>query len=916
MNFLYFITIYPIELAFLALFKLFSHFTGSFGVGILMLSVFTTILYVPLKHMAANLHRKEQLAGEIMGPQLAQIKATLHGAERQAAVNRLYYRYAYHPLLAMRSSVGVLIQVPFLIAAYNMIHGFGPLAGHSFGFLADLSQPDALLGSVNLLPFVMTAVNLVAVWTTPGFTKRDLGQAAFVAALFLMLLYGSPSALLVYWTSNNALYFVGNMLHRSKGFAELGQRTRKALARFEAWANPVTVALAFLTAFALFVYFPCMTYLRNLNEFNFDGLGLMLGLIGPFLVTLVAAYLALRALSIALPQHKARWFSAEATATVGHAALLALMFASLLEGILLSRGLHILNGEGGLFDSTPRLLLDLAAWALIVGLAVRFKKFVFDQMPLLMGVAALAMVIGLADAYQSKGEKIPPSLTAEDVLKAMAFNQDKNVIIISVDTLPTETTMKILGERPELAAEFTGFTLFQNDLYAGGGTNYAIPQMLRGKVYREGDFVDFVQGVISDGSSLPNVAAARGYDAFISTGMPGYNFIEEDGAFKELEGVRNFNFNAYEFKQFVFRFVPYAAKKLLNEELSAPPKERIDKSLESAAMDHNAQSVFKYMVASASRQSDRPTLHFHHYMGVHRPYRHDESGVNTIVGDERYSNAGLKKASTWELKCLAQYLDFLREQGLYDSSLIVITADHGQYDETIQEFAFPLLMVKPAEAQGSLDYSPAPTSNAYLVSLFDALDSGQSLAQWEESLPETRTCFEPPNQYYPTVTGVDKHALDFGKAEPIPGFWRANILALGHKYPLSPSMVPLGVEVAKPYSFSGFYLYLTLIGFSPDAEGEGVMTFLTEAKDRRVTVRLTVSVDGTSDVVKTEPFFPLTLRDVATGETLFSGDLHESKKEIVLPGVAVNGEGKFTLGFSTRPGSTQSHLRLRWVEVE
>ncbi len=128
--------------------------------------------------------------------------------------------------MAKRSSVGILLQVPFLCAAYYMIGSFGPIRALAWGIIPDLSRPDGLLGGFNALPLLMTLCNLGALYTASGFGRRDRLQGVVVAALFLALLYAAPSALLIYWTGNNALMLLGNVWQRlvPEKFAGLARR--------------------------------------------------------------------------------------------------------------------------------------------------------------------------------------------------------------------------------------------------------------------------------------------------------------------------------------------------------------------------------------------------------------------------------------------------------------------------------------------------------------------------------------------------------------------------------------------------------------------------------------------------------------------------------------------------------------------
>ena len=68
--------------------------------------------------------------------------------------------------MAFRSSFGLLIQIPFFIAAYVFLSNLSALRGEHFLFIRDMGAEDALfrIGNfpVNVLPIAMTLINIVA----------------------------------------------------------------------------------------------------------------------------------------------------------------------------------------------------------------------------------------------------------------------------------------------------------------------------------------------------------------------------------------------------------------------------------------------------------------------------------------------------------------------------------------------------------------------------------------------------------------------------------------------------------------------------------------------------------------------------------------------------------------------------------
>ena len=199
-----------------------------FGWGIVMLSVICSALMIPLMHLVAGAVRREADYQSVILPQVADIRKRYEDElERHRHLQRLYRRYGYSPLSAIKKAFPLFVQVPFLLLTYFMLKDTAELRGVPFLFLRDLGRPDALLSTigVNLLPFAMTAVNLVTVFATPGFAPHDQAQAVGISLLFFVLLFSAPSALLLYWTLNNLITLARTLVaHRGEGARLLGSR--------------------------------------------------------------------------------------------------------------------------------------------------------------------------------------------------------------------------------------------------------------------------------------------------------------------------------------------------------------------------------------------------------------------------------------------------------------------------------------------------------------------------------------------------------------------------------------------------------------------------------------------------------------------------------------------------------------------
>ncbi len=205
---------------------------GSYGAALICMSIVVNLLLLPLYHLAETWQESERRVQHDMHAYLEHIKATFKGRERFMLISALYRIHGYHPVYAVRTSFGFLIQVPFFFAAYHFLSHYGPLNGASFWIFHNLAEPDALLHvaglDINVLPWAMTVINIVsALVYTNRLSSRDKIQLYVVAAIFLVLLYTAPSGLVFYWTCNNIFSLLKNMVYEELGIFSHGESGQK-----------------------------------------------------------------------------------------------------------------------------------------------------------------------------------------------------------------------------------------------------------------------------------------------------------------------------------------------------------------------------------------------------------------------------------------------------------------------------------------------------------------------------------------------------------------------------------------------------------------------------------------------------------------------------------------------------------------
>lgn len=221
------LVIAPIETLIDYLFSFILNRMSNVGIigAIFGVSVFVNFLALPLYNVAEAIQKRERETVKKLAARVAKIKKAFRSDERFMMLQTYYRQNNYHPLYALRSSLSILIEIPFFIAAYHYLSHSEILNGASFGFIKNLGKADGLLKihagghsfAVNVLPLVMTAINIASSFIyTKDATKGEKAQLYILSLIFLVLLYNSPSGLVIYWILNNAFSFAKNIVSRMK----------------------------------------------------------------------------------------------------------------------------------------------------------------------------------------------------------------------------------------------------------------------------------------------------------------------------------------------------------------------------------------------------------------------------------------------------------------------------------------------------------------------------------------------------------------------------------------------------------------------------------------------------------------------------------------------------------------------------
>jgi membrane protein insertase Oxa1/YidC/SpoIIIJ len=184
------------------------------GWRLVAFGVTVNLLLAPVYHQMEVHSRRTRAARDAAAREAERLKRHFKGRERYFYVRTAYRQHGYRPLAAALGSADLFVQILVFATVYRFVSNMPELQGAPFGPITDLARPDALLGGINLLPLLMTGLNALSVLAYSGDRGRRV-QGWLLAALFLVLLYGSPAGLVLYWTTNNLFSLLRNLAYAS-----------------------------------------------------------------------------------------------------------------------------------------------------------------------------------------------------------------------------------------------------------------------------------------------------------------------------------------------------------------------------------------------------------------------------------------------------------------------------------------------------------------------------------------------------------------------------------------------------------------------------------------------------------------------------------------------------------------------------
>ena len=535
---LYSIVLMPLQLLFEVAYDYAYRIVGHPGGAIVALSLVINFLVLPL-YMRADFKQEEQRKTEAkLHNGVEHIRKTFRGDERTMMLQTYYRQNHYSPLYALHGATSLMLEIPFFIAAYRFLSSLSLLSGVSFGPIADLSRPDGMLVigglTVNCLPILMTAINIVSsALFSRDYPLKTKIQLYAMAAVFLVLLYDSPSGLVFYWTLNNAFSLIKTVFYKLKN-------PKKVLSVLACGAG---IALMVLAGFGLIRLrrnyrlvlilaglLLCLPLIKSLIRRNtvpkkerqtpapdqtqfLTGSLVMIVLTGllipsaviksspqefvmaasflhPIWYVISAFLTALGTFGLWLTVFY--WLAAPKGKVIFDKFIWAAAAAALINYLFFGTNLGNLSANL-IYDNAPyftaaQKLFNLFAFCAAMGIVY----FCINKIPGKTKQASLVLLLALVCMSAVNIHKINSSIsvlrknTETEDIKTPAFTlskDGKNVVVIMLDRAIGAYVPYMFNEKPELKEQFSGFTYYSNVISFGAHTNFGTPALFGGYEY-------------------------------------------------------------------------------------------------------------------------------------------------------------------------------------------------------------------------------------------------------------------------------------------------------------------------------------------------------------------------------------------------------------------------------------------------
>ena len=530
----------------------------------------------------------------------------------------------------------------------------------------------------------------------------------------------------------------------------------------------VSYAIAFVISYMLFIVEPISMYANNVNDFWFD----LSILIKPSLLFFFGLFLLISVI------YNVIYFINKKALKVFNVIGFTVFIYMYIQGNYLVGDLPVLDGTPIDWSNYTKDMVISGGVICLAILIVAFSciKLKVDRFAKISGYITLAVFAMLSvslistlvstDALKAKNRDFIATATTKNIDK---YSKNENFIIFLLDATDQRTFSEVLKKDKEEAKQLKDFTYFPDTMSVHPYTQESLPLILTGEVYENQD--DYLKYAVNayKKSELFNYLYKNNYQ--VNTYIAEFPFNDQDASKisniinSSADGNLKVNYLEFfkeEVKYDLFRYLPFFLKDKsridtlnFNDTKVAPEEyELFDDWHTLYFHEHLKKWGF-------SEANEDKVFKFIHIEGAHVPHKFTKELV-------RNEKATYFEGVEGVLALMIEYIDFLKENGVYDNSTIIFMADHGynggngivSYENGRQN---PMFLVKAkGEHHDEMGYSDKPISYVDLQDAFKDLIDGKDSTQLFANIPNERV-----RRHLVYINGLETHMTEYeskGKA--------------------------------------------------------------------------------------------------------------------------------------------------------
>lgn len=715
-EFLYFIIILPLMKIYGLVYEFLLPESLGEGWRLIVFSLLINFLLIPIYAQMELLSREKKLVKESVEKDVKRLKKHFRGRELYYYIRTAYRQNHYNILSTFLGSADLFIQILVFATVFRFLSSYELLQGVSFGPIPNLGAPDHLLWGLNLIPILMTALNMLSVLVYIKDRKQRY-KGWVISIFFLVLLYQSPSGLVIYWTTNNLFSLIRNIIYSiSNKQIFIGSKIQverinsdgeifiSSFDKYRFWIYTLSVFTIFTL---LYVYIPTTIFLTSPGEIGLDSEYIFTERLSIVIVFVYAFLLIYAFITI----HKIRRYLALSALYV---LLVVLLYAYVMPyGYPRVAGMDFEMLSISYKEIIFRSFADIFILALsFFGLYWSVNKINARKLITLIILVniSISSTVAIGIARNDVGSRGGETVVTQT--KLLHFSPEySNVLIVMLDRFMGGYMEKIISENPDLKKRLQGFVWYPLSVASGENSIAGIHPVFGGYDYTP-DEMNKRQKPLRDlsveaFSILPINFSSKQYQVnFVDPHGLGFTMLGDCDYLKmpnvncshipqtlinEYAKENKFHLRDLSKSDYAdmlvilstMRTAPYTLKNIIQK---YAPWRKVNSSERTT---FEAWSRLKMLGKLSETKAKKANLNIIINLLTHEPYFLGEDCLpnqnDLIVNMDKVKQRGHaslfslqhENAARCSLLLLADYFDKLKSERVYDNTTMIIVSDHG-----------------------------------------------------------------------------------------------------------------------------------------------------------------------------------------------------------------------------------------------